>query len=248
MCYRDLFYNQLSRPARLAFGLQPASWAALLQRTSLESSYPLSFLLSEVGRADFKQSGLRRSVVSSATQYLAYFPCRIGNYGSIFCFFVGGSVSKKAPPPARPPRLFSPHQNGKFAASSQTSYQGAFLCCLKTITKLQMCFGLTLVSFTRRRPNELRTGPIVLRSEVGRRSSLMLHFQHNQACRAGNSSCPVAARRAAFFPPNRALTASARITAASPSSRVVSSRSNHRSCFLTKPNSACRTPSPTTAA
>ena len=163
-----------------------------------------------------------------------------------FAFLWEGVFRKKPSRPQDPQDSFLLTKlSSKFAATSQTSYQGAFLCCLKTITKLQMCFGLTLVSFTRRRHDELRTGSIVLRPEFDRRSSLMLHCQPNQACCAGNSSCPVAARRAAFFRPSRALTASARITAASPSSPVVFSRSNPRFCFWTKPNSACRTPSPT---
>ena len=195
-----------------------------------------------------KQSGLRRSVPYSATQNLAYLPCRIQSYVNTFRFFVGGIVSKKTPP-ARPPRLSSPHEIiGKFAATSQTSYQGAFLCCLKAITKLQRCFGLTFAAYRRRHHNEDRADFIVLRPEVDRRSNLMLHCAPNQECCAGNSSCPVAARRPVFFRPSRAVTGSARITAASPSSPIVSSPSNHRFCFWTKPNSACRTPSPTMSA
>jgi len=114
---------------------------------------------------------------------------------------------------------------------------------LKTITKLQMCFGLTFASCRWRHHNEDRADFIGLRPEVDRRSDLMLRREHIRECCAGNSSCPAAARRAAFFRPNRAVTASARITAASPSSPVVFSRSNPRFCFWTKPNSACRTPS-----
>jgi uncharacterized Fe-S cluster protein YjdI len=119
---------------------------------------------------------------------------------------------------------------------------------LKTITKLQMCFGLTFASYRWRHHNEDRADFIVLRPEVDRRSNLMLRCEHIRECCAGNSSCPAAVRRAAFFRPNRAGTASARIIAASPSSPVVFSRSNPRFCFWTKPNSACRTPSPTIGA
>jgi hypothetical protein len=119
---------------------------------------------------------------------------------------------------------------------------------LKTITKLQMCFGLTFASYRWRRHNEDRADFIVLRPEVDRRSNLMLRCEHVQERCAGNSPCPAAARRAAFFRPNRAVTASARITAASPSSPVVFSRSNPRFCFWTKPASAFRTPSRTMAA
>jgi len=163
--------------------------------------------------------------------------------------FLWEGLFRKKPPPARPPRLSSPHGIiGKFAATSQTSYQGAFLCGLKTIMKLQMCFGLTFASYRWRHHNEDRADFIVLRPEVDRRSNLMLRCEHIRECCAGNSSCPAAVRRAAFFRPNRAGTASARIIAASPSSPVVFSRSNPRFCFWTKPNSACRTPSPTIGA
>jgi hypothetical protein len=137
---------------------------------------------------------------------------------------------------------------GKFAATSQTCNQGGLLCGLKTIAKLQMCFGLTLVSFTRRHHNEPRIGSVVLRPQFDRRLSLRLHCGHNQDCCANNSSSPVAARGAAFFRPSGALRASARITAANPSSRVVSSPSNRRFYFSTKPNSACRIPSLTMSA
>jgi len=136
---------------------------------------------------------------------------------------------------------------GELATPSATSYQGAFLCYLKTISKLQMCFGVTLVSLARRH-REPRTDSIVLRSQVDRRSSRIIHSAPKQACCAGNSFCHVAARRPVFFRPSRAVTASAYITAASPSSPIVSSPSNRRFCFSTKPNSACRIASPTIAA
>ena len=247
--YRDLTYAHPSLLARLAFGFAPACRTAFLRPTSLVPSDRASSLFSEVGRADFKQSGLRRSVPCSATQNLAYLPCRSGSYGSIFRFFVRGDVSKKALPPARPPKLRFPHgMVGKFVATSRTSYRGAFLCCLKTITKLQRCFGLTLVSFTCRHHTEPRTDSVVLRPEVKRRSSLMLHCEHNQECCTGNSSCLVAARRPVFFRPSRAVTASARIIAASSSSPIVSSPSNLRFYFWTKPNSGCPIPSPTIVA
>jgi len=195
-----------------------------------------------------KQSGLRRSVPYSATQNLAYLPCRIESHVSIFRFLVGEIVSKKTSA-RETPRLSSPHQIiSKFAATCQTSYQGAFPCCLKAITKLQMCFGLTLAPHRRRHYNEDRADFIVLRPEVDRRSNLVLRCEPIQERCAGNSSCPAAARRAAFFRPNGAVTASARITAASPSSPVVFSPSNPRFCFWTKPDSACRTPSPTMGA
>ncbi|MGD0008343.1 MAG: hypothetical protein ABSE93_07360 [Terriglobia bacterium] len=102
---------------------------------------------------------------------------------------------------------------------------------MKAITKLQMCFGLTLAAYSRRQHNEDGADFSVLRPEVDRRSNLMLRGQHIQECCAGNSSCPAAARRAAFFRPNRAVTASARITAASSSSPIVFSPSNPRFCF-----------------
>jgi len=115
---------------------------------------------------------------------------------------------------------------------------------LKVIKKLQIRFGMTIAAFSRRQHNEDREYFIVRRPKVDRRSNLMLRCEHIQERGAGNSSCPAAARRAAFFRPNRAVPASARITAASPSSPIVFSPSNPRFCFLTKPNSACRTLSP----
>jgi hypothetical protein len=56
-----------------------------------------------------KQSGLRRSVPYSATKNLAYLPCRIESYVTIFRYFVGGIVSKKNPAPETP-RLSSPQR------------------------------------------------------------------------------------------------------------------------------------------
>jgi len=163
--------------------------------------------------------------------------------------FLWERLFRKKTSPARPPRLSSPHEIiSKFAATCQPSYQGALSCCLKAITKLQVCFGLTFASHRRRHYNEDRADFIVLRPEVDRRSNLVLRCEHIQERCAGNSSCPAAARRAAFFRPNRAVTASARITAASPSSPVVFSPSNPRFCFWTKPDSAFRTPSPTMGA
>jgi len=162
--------------------------------------------------------------------------------------FLWERLFRKKTPPARPPKtLFSSPNYQQFAATCQTSYQGASPCCLKTITKLQMRFGLTFASY-RRHYNEDRADFIVLRPEVDRRSSLVLRCGHIPERCAGNSSCPAAARRAAFFRPNRRVTASARITAASRSSPIVFSPSNLRFCFWTKPGSACRTPSPTMSA
>jgi hypothetical protein len=54
--------------------------------------------------------------------------------------------------------------------------------------------------------------------------------------------------RRELFLPCRAVRASARITAASPSSPSVFSPTNPRFCSWTKPNSACRTPSRTMSA
>ena len=92
---RDLTPAHPGRAAPLAFDLQPASCAAFLRPTSLVHSDCVSSLLSEGWSADLKQSGLRRSVPYSATQNLAYLPCRMESYVSIFRFFVGGIVSKK---------------------------------------------------------------------------------------------------------------------------------------------------------
>ena len=95
------------REAPLAFDLKPASCAAFLRPTSLVRSDCVSSLLSEGWSADLKQSGLRRSVPYSATQNLAYLPCRIESYVSIFRFFMGGIVSKKTSARETPKILFS---------------------------------------------------------------------------------------------------------------------------------------------
>ena len=235
--------------AQFAFDLEPASRALSLCSSSLVSSCRTPLPLWQVGGADLKQSGLRFSVLFSATQNLAYLPCRIARDGSIFRFFVGGVFRKKVFPPARPPGLCFHHDTmGKFAATSPTFSQGGLLCGLRTITKRQRCFGRTLVFFTQPHNHRLRTRSVVVRLEVDRRSGLMLHREPNQECCAQNSSCPVAARRAAFFRPSRAVMATAPTTAASPSSPVVSSPSSRRFCFWIKPDSACRNPSPRTSA
>ena len=165
-----------------------------------------------------------------------------------FPFFREGVFRKKLLP-ATPPRFCFAHSFiGKFAPTSQSSFPGALLCDLKTIMMLQSCFLPTLMSFTRRHPDEPQTDSIVRRRVFGRPSSLVLHCEPNRKRCAGSSSRPVAARRPAFFRLSRAVAASARITAASLSSPGGSSRCNRRFCFLTKPNSACRIPSLMTVA
>lgn len=166
MGHKDLIYSHPWRPARRAFELPPTSCPAFPRRTSLVPSGRVSSLLSDAGRTDINQSGLRCSVLSSATQILAYLPCRIGRYVNTFPFGAGGGVCKKLLRPQDPQKLFSPQEIIHKLEAISTSDQGAFLCCLKTIPKLQVCFGLILASFTRRRPEELRTGSIVLRPEA----------------------------------------------------------------------------------
>ena len=231
--YIQSINNLPPRPAGLPFPLPPASRAALRRTTSLVPLDLISSLLSAVAGADLKKSGLRHSVRCSATKNLAYLLCRMEKYGSTFRCFRGGIVAKKSLPAADEPR---------------TSYQGAFLCCLNVILRRQMCFRRTLKLFARRRLRLLRLRPVGLWPEAHRPSSLLLHCERIEACCAGNSSSPAAARRAAFFRPSRAVTASAPITAASPLSRVVSSPSNRHACFSTKPDSACPIPSPTMSA
>jgi hypothetical protein len=148
-----------------------------------------------------------------------------------FAFLWEGLFGEKTSSRETPKTFFSSGKYWKVCGPMPDLLQGAFPCCLKAIRKLPMCFGLTFTSYRWRRPNEDRADFIVLRPEVDRRSNLMLRCQHIQERCAGTSSCPAAARRAAFFRPNRAVTASARITAASPSSPVVLSRSNPRFCF-----------------
>jgi hypothetical protein len=238
------------RLAQLATQREPARRALPPRSTSLVPSCRTSSPLSAVGRALLKQSGLHSSLLSSATQNLAYLPCRIARDGSIFRFFVGGDVCKKKASRLQRPQhsVFLTTFGASLRPPSQTSHQGALLCGLKTITERQMCFGLTLVSFTPRHHNEPRTDSVVLRPQFERRSSPVLPGEHNQEWCAQSSCCPVAARRAAFFRPRRAVKGSARITAASPWSPFVSSPSNRRFCFSPKPNSACRTPSLTMSA
>jgi hypothetical protein len=91
-----------SLPAPLPFGLPSASCTALLRPSSLASSDGPSSLLSEAGEPDLKESGLLNSELCSATQNLAYLPCRIGSYDSTFRCFVGGGVAKKTSPPPDP--------------------------------------------------------------------------------------------------------------------------------------------------
>src|SRR5208337_1872568 len=93
--YKRFLYNHPVPPARLDFDLWPASPAAFVLHASLLPSDCVPYPLSEPGGADLKQSGLLRSVPFSATQNLAYLPCRRGSYGSTFPFFSGGGVSKK---------------------------------------------------------------------------------------------------------------------------------------------------------
>jgi len=61
-----------------------------------------------------KISGLRLSVPFSATQNLAYLPCRIARDGSTFLFFSGGGVSEKNAPRHTPKTLFSSRLYGQF--------------------------------------------------------------------------------------------------------------------------------------
>ena len=174
--YRHFDYSYPVGPAPLVRRLEPASSADLLRQPSLVISCRASSFLSEFGRADLKQSGLLNLVPSSATQNLAYLPCRMASHGSTFRFFAGGGAAKKVFPPARFPKLGFPHDTaGRFAATSQTSYQGALLCGLKTITELQSCFRPSLVSFSRRHLNGPQTASLVLRPKIDRRSSPMLH-------------------------------------------------------------------------
>ena len=104
---RDLTPARPWRAAPLAFALQPALCAAFLRPTSLAPSDCVSSLLSEGWSLALKQSGLGRSVPYSATQNLAYLPCRIESYVSIFRFLVGGIVSKKTSARKTPKTIFS---------------------------------------------------------------------------------------------------------------------------------------------
>ena len=70
-----------------------------------------------------------------------------------------------------------------------------------------------------------------------------------QAGTLRRESCVARCRhKACVFPAQPGAQASARIIAASPQNLVASSPCNHRPCFSTRPNSACRIPSPTTDA
>jgi hypothetical protein len=130
--YKRMQYQYPMIPTRLSFGLPPTSFAAFLRPPSLVSSHSFSSLLPEAGRATTRRPGLHRSLHLSATHVLG-----IERHGSILCFFaeVGSPVNTSRPPD---------FHDSFFLATLQvslrlfpTSYQGAFLCCLKTITTLE---------------------------------------------------------------------------------------------------------------
>jgi hypothetical protein len=101
-CYKRSDYARPAPLARLVPRLEPTSVADLLRPPSLVTSCRASSFLSEVGGADLKQSGLLNLVPSSATQNLAYLPCRIASHSSTFCFFARGVFLKKSVLPAAP--------------------------------------------------------------------------------------------------------------------------------------------------
>jgi hypothetical protein len=91
---------------------------------------------------------------------------------------------------------------------------------------------------SRRASERLRRAAAGVRSPLESRNSLRAQSG------VANHFLPVAARKRASFRLIPAAAANALITAANPSSQIVFSRYNLRSCFLTKPNSACRIPNP----
>jgi len=113
-CYIRFPYKQPVTRARLAFRLLPASPPAFILHASLLHSCCNSISISEVGGSNLKISGLRLSVPFSATQNLAYLPCRIAGDSSTFLFFSGGGVSEKNAPRLTPNRLFSSRLYGQF--------------------------------------------------------------------------------------------------------------------------------------
>ena len=143
-----------------------------------------------------------------------------------------------------PRRCFPRGFMGSFAPPSQSPFPGALSCDLKTVMIQQNCLPPTLVPLVRHRLHERRARCLALWRVFPRPSSPMSRRAPKLEYRAGSSSYPVAARRPAFFRLSPAAVASARTTAASLSSPLAFSPCNPRSCFLTKPNSACRIPSP----
>lgn len=143
---------------------------------------------------------------------------------------------------------------GFLAASRQACrrlagpFGGALACGLKNTSKQPRCCTRILRFFFWRRRRKLRVRRIVPKSQGVRYSSLTLHSQPVRGAWAGGSPCPAAARKAASFRASQAARGSAPTTAASGSSRIVSSPSNRRLCFSNKPNSACLIPSPTMSA
>ncbi len=111
--YRRLDHRHPVRLARLVRHLESTSSADLLRPPSLVTSFRAFSFLSEVGGADLKQSGLLPSAPYSATQNLAYLPCRIGSYGSTFRLFARGGVRKKPPSRKIPRPLFSSRHFGQ---------------------------------------------------------------------------------------------------------------------------------------
>ena len=103
----NLIPGHPGRVASLAFDLRPASCAALLRPTSLVPSDSISSLLSEGRSSDLKQSGLRRSILYSAIQSLAYLPCRVEGILAHFVFLWEGLFRKKDSSRETPKTLFS---------------------------------------------------------------------------------------------------------------------------------------------
>ena len=229
--YKHSSYNHLLALPRLARNLRQAFLEAFVLRSSLLASYRVPSLLSEITGADLKKSGLLRSILCSATQNLAYLPCRIGSDGSTILFFSGGGIAKKTHSPLHHQGPIFLRLYGRVCPHPQSSFQGALRCDLRTIRMLQSRFPSPRTYFARRHLHGLRPRCIAGRREPGRSSSLAPLCEHGPECWARNASSPVAARRRASSQHSRVAAASARITAASLSSPVFSSQCNPRPYF-----------------
>ena len=223
-------------------------WFSFLLHTSLPASHRLFFRLSKLWRAGLT-TGLRRLGPFSATKILAYLPCRLGTDGSTFHFNSGGGALKKASGPRPFPKLLCRHYLiSSFSPNFHPVVLGVLTCPIRIVARLKDYCPPVLVSFS---PRQLLrpAGPSVVRGrERGRPPS------HARLCVARQERCagipprPDVPTRRVFSQLSLAHTASAPITAARPLNPVGSSRCNHRHCFLTRPDSACRTVSPTMGA
>ena len=223
-------------------------WFTFPLHSSLLPSGFISSHFSEPWSVELKKSGLLCFGRSSARKNLAYLPCRLARDGSTFHIISGGGKLKKALRLRKPPGRFVPHPFiSIFTASFHPISQGVLTCHMMIVVRLQGYSPPTLVSFARRRSPQLAAGSRIRGRESARPSPVRRCEAGPERC-VGSPTSRVAGTKRAFFQRSPALAASARITVASPQNLAASSPCNHRPCFSTRPDSACRIPSLTMGA